>query len=224
MVTVLAALAPGAQRPQRTCSRKLQQQTRNLAVPNAPIRSLLGANDAQRGPLRHFASKGLGVRVPLAPLSHLVSGTFSTRRNSQRPEYSSKVQQQRGRVMILSGLRARSTSAFNALKVDPLLTWLYTSMVTAIWPWRSLHGHPRGWTSRPTSCAKTLSPGLTELTMGVERVASDHQGVNFAGPIEDLEGLAVPKQSLHAAAVVDAHGTEDLDRFDGVPHGRVGAE
>ena len=66
--------------------------------------------------------------------------------------------------------------------------------------------------------------GLTELTMGVERVASNHQGVDFAGPIEDLEGLAVSKQSLHAAAVVDAHGTEDLDRFDGVPHGRVGAE
>ena len=62
------------------------------------------------------------------------------------------------------------------------------------------------------------------LTMGVERVASNHQGVDFAGPIEDLEGLAVSKQSLHAAAVVDAHGTEDLDRFDGVPHARVGAE
>jgi hypothetical protein len=76
----------------------------------------------------------------------------------------------------------------------------------------------------PPSCAKTLSPGLTELSMGFERVASNHQGVDFAGPIEDLEGLAVSKQSLHAAAVVDAHGTEDLDRFDGVPHGRVGAE
>ena len=62
----------------------------------------------------------------------------------------------------------------------------------------------------PPSCAKTLSPGLTESTMGVERVASNHQGVDFAGPIEDLEGLAVSKQSLHAAAVVDAHGTEDL--------------
>jgi hypothetical protein len=71
---------------------------------------------------------------------------------------------------------------------------------------------------------KTLSPGLTELSMGFERVASNHQGVDFAGPIEDLEGLAVSKQSLHAAAVVDTHGTEDLDRFDGVPHGGVGAE
>ena len=76
----------------------------------------------------------------------------------------------------------------------------------------------------PPSCAKTLSPGLTESTMGVERVASNHQGVDFAGPIEDLEGLAVSEQSLHAAAVVDAHGTEDLDRFDGVPHRRVGTE
>ena len=60
--------------------------------------------------------------------------------------------------------------------------------------------------------------------MGVERVASNHQGVDFAGPIEDLEGLAISKQSLHAAAVVEANGTEDLDRFDGVPHGRIGAE
>jgi hypothetical protein len=76
----------------------------------------------------------------------------------------------------------------------------------------------------PPSCAQTLSAGLTELSMGVERVASNHQDVDFAGPIEDLEGLAVSKQSLHAAAVVDAQGTEDLDRFDGVPHGRVGAE
>ena len=36
--------------------------------------------------------------------------------------------------------------------------------------------------------------------MGVERVASNHQGVDFAGPVKDL------------------------DRFDGVPHGRVSAE
>src|SRR5215207_873078 len=76
----------------------------------------------------------------------------------------------------------------------------------------------------PPSCAQTLSPGLTESSMGVERVASDHQRVNFAGPIEDLEGLAVSKQSLHAAAVVDTEGTEDLDRFGGVTHGRIGAE
>ena len=46
-------------------------------------------------------------------------------------------------------------------------------------------------------------PGLTELTAGVERVASNHQGVDFAGAIEDLEGLAVPEESLHPAAVVD---------------------
>jgi hypothetical protein len=48
-----------------------------------------------------------------------------------------------------------------------------------------------------------VSPGLTELTVGFERIASDHQGVDFAGAIEDLEGLAVPEESLHAAAVVD---------------------
>jgi hypothetical protein len=69
-----------------------------------------------------------------------------------------------------------------------------------------------------------VSPGLTKLTMGVERVASNHQGVDFAGPVEDLEGLAVPEESLHAAAVVDTEGAKDLDRFDRVPHGRVGAE
>jgi NAD(P)-dependent dehydrogenase (short-subunit alcohol dehydrogenase family) len=38
---------------------------RDLAVLDAPIRGWLGVNDAQRGPLRHFASKGLGVSSPL---------------------------------------------------------------------------------------------------------------------------------------------------------------
>jgi hypothetical protein len=56
-----------AQRLERTCSSKLQQRTRDLAFLDAPIRGWLGTNDAQRGPLHHFASKGLGVRVPLAP-------------------------------------------------------------------------------------------------------------------------------------------------------------
>jgi hypothetical protein len=38
-----------------------------VAVVDAYIRGWPGTNDAQRGPLRHFASKGLGVRVLLAP-------------------------------------------------------------------------------------------------------------------------------------------------------------
>jgi hypothetical protein len=67
----------------------------------------------------------------------------------------------------------------------------------------------------PPSCENALA-WFDELTMGVERVASNHQGVDFAGPAEDLEGLAVPEESLYAAAVVDTEGTEDLDRFDGV--------
>jgi hypothetical protein len=49
--------------PWRTCSSNL----RGLVVSNASICGWLGTNDVQRCPLRHFASKGLGVRVPLAP-------------------------------------------------------------------------------------------------------------------------------------------------------------
>jgi hypothetical protein len=90
----------------RTCSSKVQQQKRNLAVVDATIRGWPGRNDAYRGPLHHFASKGLGVRVPLAPLSHLVSGTLAARINCERPEHSSKVQQRPQRVVMLSGLRA----------------------------------------------------------------------------------------------------------------------
>ena len=50
-----------------TCSSKVQQQWRNPAMVDATIRGWPGVNDAQRAPRRHFASKGLGVRVPLAP-------------------------------------------------------------------------------------------------------------------------------------------------------------
>ena len=42
-----------------------------------------------------------------------------------------------------------SPSAFNARKVESLVTWLYTSIVTAIWLWRRMA--TRGWTSRATS-------------------------------------------------------------------------
>ena len=51
--------------PSRTCSSKLRQQTRNLTVVDAPTHGSPGSNGAQRGPLHHFASKGLGVRGPL---------------------------------------------------------------------------------------------------------------------------------------------------------------
>jgi hypothetical protein len=87
-------------------SSKVQQQCRTSAPFNAASPRSTSVSDAHRWRGRHFASKGLGVRVPLAPLSHLVSVTFSTRRNFEIPEYSSKVQQRRRRVVMLSGLRA----------------------------------------------------------------------------------------------------------------------
>jgi hypothetical protein len=54
----LAASAHGGPLTKRTCSSKLQQQKPNLAVVDATIRGWLGTNDAQRGLLRHFASRG----------------------------------------------------------------------------------------------------------------------------------------------------------------------
>ena len=60
-VIVLPALAPGRHRD-------LQQETAatnaRLAVQDAPIRGWEGMNEVQRGPLRHFASKGLGFESP----------------------------------------------------------------------------------------------------------------------------------------------------------------
>jgi hypothetical protein len=47
-----------------------------------------------------------GVRGSSPLGSTLVSGTFATRRNCERHEYSSKVQQRCRRVVMLSGLRA----------------------------------------------------------------------------------------------------------------------
>jgi hypothetical protein len=61
-------LPPDCSSDSQNCSRKLQQPTGDLTAPDAPIRGWTGTNDAKRGPLHHFASKGwLGVRVPLAP-------------------------------------------------------------------------------------------------------------------------------------------------------------
>jgi hypothetical protein len=51
----------------RTCSRKLQQQTRDLAVPDASICSWPGVRRSTR-PAPPLCKQGLGVRVPLAPL------------------------------------------------------------------------------------------------------------------------------------------------------------
>ena len=54
----------------QTCSSKLQQQARDLALLNAPIRGWPGTNGAQRGPLRHFPSNGLGFEsLGSAPVS-----------------------------------------------------------------------------------------------------------------------------------------------------------
>jgi hypothetical protein len=55
-------------------SSKVQQRRRHSAMFSEVRTCLLSLNDAQRDPCRHFASKGLGVRVPLAPL--LVKPTF----------------------------------------------------------------------------------------------------------------------------------------------------
>ncbi len=49
-------------------SSKVQQRRRHSAMFSEVRTCLLSLNDAQRDRCRHFASKGLGVRVPLAPL------------------------------------------------------------------------------------------------------------------------------------------------------------
>ena len=45
-----------------TCSSKVQKQRRNPAMVDAIIRGCPGVNDAQRGPLSHFASKSVSIR------------------------------------------------------------------------------------------------------------------------------------------------------------------
>ena len=57
-------------------------------------------NNTAREPYPHFASKGLGVRVPLAPLSALVRGTFATQEPLTRPEYSSKYSNVSGNGLV----------------------------------------------------------------------------------------------------------------------------
>jgi hypothetical protein len=54
---------------------------------------------------------------------------------------------------------SRPPSAFNTLKVESLVTWLYTSIVTAIWLWRSICRERRfreeaASHRMPPSCAK----------------------------------------------------------------------
>jgi hypothetical protein len=88
-------------------------------------------------------TKAYDSGTPLAPLSHLVSGTFSTRRNSQRPEYSSKVQQLRRRVVMLSGLRAARRAPQRSQSRVPghLAVYIHRHRDLAVAQY--LHGHPR---------------------------------------------------------------------------------
>jgi hypothetical protein len=61
--TQLAALPfwGSVQARSQTCSSKLQQRARDLAITDALIHGWPGTNGAQRGALRHFATKGLGA-------------------------------------------------------------------------------------------------------------------------------------------------------------------
>ena len=89
---------------------------------------------------------------------------------------------------------SRSPSAFNARKVESLVTWLYISIVTAIWLWRSICMATRVWTSRATSkdaqalrvaCTVVVArrpvytgPGKRGRSFGIDRLAKfgrDHQ-------------------------------------------------
>jgi hypothetical protein len=49
-------------------------------------------------------------------------------------------------VVMFSGVRAARRAPFNARKVESLVTWLYTSIVTAIWLSRRICMATRGWT------------------------------------------------------------------------------
>jgi hypothetical protein len=70
----------------QTCSSKLQQQARDLALLNAPIRGWPGTNGAQRGPLRHFSSNGL-CSSPLAPPQSAFPGFRSGRLSLRQSQF-----------------------------------------------------------------------------------------------------------------------------------------
>jgi hypothetical protein len=99
--TCCRLITAGIPRPFR---RSVQQQS--TAVPpllsalqrGTPLSARL--NNTAREPYRHFASKGLGVRVPLAPLSALVRGTLATQEPLTRPEYSSKYSNVSGNGLV----------------------------------------------------------------------------------------------------------------------------
>jgi len=57
---------PALARP-NTCSSNLQQRPHLQTLKPGAVRSSVSVKTVQRQPLRHFASRGLGVRVPLAP-------------------------------------------------------------------------------------------------------------------------------------------------------------
>jgi hypothetical protein len=82
-----------------TCSSKLQQQTRDVAVPDAPIRGWPGANDTQRDPLRHFASRGLSLSW------HRSSASAESRRRKRSAQQPSHMDsQERRRADLETGL------------------------------------------------------------------------------------------------------------------------
>ena len=80
----------------------------------------------------------------------LVSDIFAIRINCRRPECSSNYSNGAGGGDA-QWPSSRSPSAFNARKVESLVTWLYTSIVTAIWLWRSICMATCGWTPSATS-------------------------------------------------------------------------
>jgi hypothetical protein len=60
-----------------TCSSNVQQRPRWQMLKLVAVRGTVSVKTAQRQSNRHFASRGLGVRVPLAPPQ--VTGPFSLR-------------------------------------------------------------------------------------------------------------------------------------------------
>ena len=95
----------------------------------------------------------------MAPLSHLVRGTFATRRNSQRLKYSSKVQQQcESRVMMLAVVFEPLADAFSAGKLSRWSLGCMHPSVTAIWLWRSICMLGPAPRRPPDPCPRLLHP------------------------------------------------------------------
>jgi hypothetical protein len=196
--------------PGHEYSSKVQQRRRYSALSSGVHPHSARLNDAERGPCRHFASKGLGVRVPLAPLFTLVRGTSASRRKrSWDPSTAAKYSNGAAGGDAQWPSR-RSPSAFNALKVESLVT--YTSIVTAIWLWRSICMATRGWTSRATS--KDAQALRVACTVVVGTPARLHRGTavgemiaapnHHSGPAArrrtGLAGTGSPAFRMHSAS------------------------